>query len=143
MAAPAPAPKLFSAITSNAALWSNHAPNYNDVSAQLCHGAQNQAAVMRGVVGCGSRTPVVIAFQIEGDEDNVYVGHSPQLFHTDPLETTDYDAHIVVMLGNDLDTMTPLVLPDNAFSRITATRCPNITNILGPDGHGAVPPAFR
>ena len=136
-------PSLYSDLTSNAALWPSHDPPYADIMNVLGSGATNRADVMSGVVGLATRTPIVMAFVIQGDEDHVYMGHSPMTFPTDPLNTTPFDGRVVVFVGNDIASAVPMVLPLEHFGRSDERLVLTHDTILGPTGHGAVPPVYR
>ena len=139
----ATAPALFSTLASNAGLWPNHDPPYADIMAALGSGTASRNEAMSGVVGLATRTPIVVAFVITGDEDHVYVGHSPMTFPTDPLATTPFDGRVVVLVGDDVGSAVPMVLPPEHFGRSDERLTLTHDTILGPTGHGAAPPVYR
>jgi hypothetical protein len=89
------------------------------------------------------RTPCVIAFVIEGDEDVVYLGHLPYIYPADIANPTVIDARIIVLVGNRSDACMPVVLPADAFGRTSDIRASDIATIMGAAGHGAAPPEYR
>ena len=50
---------------------------------------------------------------------------------------------MVVLVGDNVDTAVPVVLPADAFGRLPATRCKTLDAIIGIAGHGAAPPVCR
>ena len=139
----ATAPSLFSTLASNAALWPSHDPPYADIMAALGSGTASRNEVMSGVVGLATRTPIVLAFVIHGDEDHVYVGHSPMTFPNDPVSTTPFDGRVVVLVGDDVGSAVPMVLAPEHFGRSDERLTLTHDTILGPTGHGAAPPVYQ
>jgi hypothetical protein len=85
---------------------------------------------------------VALCFTIQGDPDNIYICHSPTIFPGNPANTTPFDNHCVVLLGNNIDDATPMVLPNNCFAR-RVIRAHTHAHIVGAQGHNAGPPVFR
>ena len=139
----AAAPPLYSTLAANAALWPSHDPPYADIMAALGSGVASRNDVMSGVVGLATRTPIAIAFVIQGDEDHVYVGHSPMTFPSDPVATTPFDGRVVVFVGDDIASAVPMVLPPEHFGRTDERLVLSHDTIIGPTGHGAAPPVYR
>ena len=79
-----------------------------------------------------------------GDEDHIYIAHTPTLYPMDPLAAAPMDGLVVVVLiGNDPTSCLPVVLPDAAFSHATATYLLDVPTIVGSAGHGATPVVLR
>ena len=137
-------------------------PTFTDLLRQDPHwqDADPDYAALQGVVGHASaatgagtaivyhnmatRTPVAVAFVVEGDEDYVQVAHSPMIYPADPTNAVaSLDALVVVITGRNPDDATPIVLPNDAFGRINDTRCQDMATIVGATGHAAGPPVYR
>ena len=86
-----------------------------------------------------TRSPVVLGFLLDGDPGFIHVGHSPHIFNPDPANATTYDSHIVVLVGNDLNTTVPVVLSNQHFTRPAQTPGFNIATITGAQGFSANP----
>ena len=95
------------------------------------------------LVNIAHRSPVAVAFVMTGDEDHIYVGHSPRVYPTDMTNTSAMDGLLVVLVGNDPDSCIPVVLPDADLTRTGLIRCLDIPTIVGATGHGAAPPVLR
>ena len=126
--------------------WTDHSPVYDDLMNVLGHGAGTAAAdAALGFHNLATRTPTVVAFILEGDEDHVQLGYAPAYYPADitnPVPTLD--GLIVVLTGLAPDEVTPIVLPQSAFGRTTnARRCLDIATIVGAAGHGHAPPVVR
>ena len=65
----------------DAANWTQPSPDYavmqNAVGAAS---AGIQAVCKADVLGVSTRSPVILAFVIEGDDDNIHIGHSATLY---------------------------------------------------------------
>jgi hypothetical protein len=109
------------------------------------HGAASTSAVtVVAVHNLSQRSPVVVAFVIEGDEDHVQLGYAPAFYEADithPVPTLD--GLIIVLTGLRPDEVTPIVLPQAAFTRLNDRHCQDIATIVGAAGHGATPPVVR
>jgi hypothetical protein len=46
-------------------------------------------------------------------DDAVYIVHSPSVYPADPMNISPYDRNLVLLLGNDLSTVSPIVVVDN------------------------------
>ena len=65
-------------LFNNPAKWTNHAPEHANILALVGNGAAtNRADTSRHITNLATRSPVVLAFVLAGDEDRIYVGHSP------------------------------------------------------------------
>ena len=63
-----------------------------------------------------------MALSLDSDPTHVYVCHLPTLVAPDPMQTTPYDNKVLALIGNDLQTAIPVILPDNAFARCANAR---------------------
>ena len=131
---------LYSDYLRDPAHWDAANPDYTAVNNILGHGATAQPVAMLGLINVSLRSPLAVAFVIEGDEDYIHIGHSPSLYPAEPGSVTPFDNHVVVLVGDAASSSVPVVLPDVAFGRTNAHRCFDLPTILGPDGHGSGPP---
>ena len=118
MAAAAPEP-LFSTLYADATCWDDPNPDY--VRLQGVFGAEVNvagAAAMAAINGLASRSPVVLAFVLNEDPDYIMVGHSISMYPVDPLNTTAYDGHMIVMVGDRKDEAMPFAFEDTCFGRL-------------------------
>ena len=72
------------------------------------------------------------------DEDVVHVGHTLTRFPADLENATTYDNHACVLVGNDLASAIPVVLPVESFQCTDECRCLTSDAIVGVNGHGTV-----
>ena len=75
-------------------------------------------------------SPVVVAFVVKGDEDHVHVGHSPTMCPADPTSVSPFDNLVIVLLGNDVDSSTPLALPASAIACVATVRALDVAIIV-------------
>ena len=127
---------LYSRIASNAALWSRHEPDY---AAQLAvvgpAAASDRATTSTAIVNANAHSPTVVAFMLNADPTKIYIGHSPTRFPADMIEATPFDDHVMVLVGDDLDEASPVVIPAEAFTRSGEYGFYNKTYIKGVSGH--------
>ena len=56
------------------------------------------------------------AFMLSGDA-SIYIGHSPSEYVPDVLQASPFDNNLIILAGNDLASVTPLVLHDRSTFR--------------------------
>ena len=124
--------------------WEQPNPDYLAHLNAVGGGTANDTGMVSLAMGnMATRSPVVIGFVLEDDPNYIHVGHSPQYFNPDPTNTTVYDEHIMVLVGNDLNTSVPLVISNAQFTRSAATLALTTAVITGAQGFGANPPVLR
>ena len=72
------------------------------------------------LINLAQRSPIVVAFVVKGDEDHVHVGHSPTMYPANLTSVSPFDNLVVVLLGNDVNSSTPLALLASSFARLAA-----------------------
>lgn len=139
----AAAPRL-SNLLGDPSLWDNPVPDYATILITLgsADGTANRTEARNAIVNTAQRSPVVVAIAIEGDRDNIYVAHSPVLYPEDLTSGTAMDNCVVFLLGDEPDSVVPIVMDQDAFGRVTNTRCKTLAVHQGPTGHAAAPPVF-
>ena len=142
MAAPTP---NFADLLQPGPHWIDGNPDYAALMAVVGHGAATTAeAAALAFHNLATRSPIVVAFVIEGDEDHVQIAHSPMFYPSDITNAVpSLDGLTVVLSGLEPDDVTPIVLPQAAFARITDRRCHDIPTIIGNAGHAATPAVVR
>ena len=134
---------LFSDVVLEAGLWDDHRPDHGLLLTTVGAGAATAGpATSRALLNIAARSPTVLAFVLAGDVKHVYVGYAPSLFPGDLAVPTPFDDKVVVLVGDDIPTSVTITLPDTAFQRTAAIRCLDVAGIIGPQGHGAVPPEY-
>ena len=125
--------------------WTAPNPAYNDLMNTVGHGSGSTSAeVSIALCNVATRTPVVVAFVLQGDEDHVQLGYAPSFYPADITNPqASLDGLTVVLTGREADEVTPIVLPQNAFQRSANRRCHDIATIVGANGHGHAPPVLR
>ena len=104
-------------VIDNAANWSNPTPDHTTLLTSVGGGTgPNQSAVVASLTGIAAHSPTVLCFMLNGDPDHIHVGYNPTLFPEDPTNTTPYDGKVMVLVGDDFTSATPIVLPATAFS---------------------------
>ena len=125
--------------------WTAHRPDYaallNIVGPAA--GAADRTGAAKALVNQAKRSPVVVALTIHGDDEHIYVAHSPSEYASDPLNGTNYDGLVVVLVGNDLQTSYPVAIPAVALTRSVNVRCNTTAVISGNTMHGAAPIVHR
>ena len=138
---------LFSTLLGDAAQWDNPDPYYTLLMTKVGHADHadclnsNSSAVL--TVNLAQRSPVAIAFIVEGDDDHVHVGHSPSIYPADPSNASPYDNLVVVLVGDDVNSAIPVVLPAISFARVPDLLTLDFDQVIGAAGFGAAPPVFR
>ena len=96
---------LFSSLAVEAAKWHRHRPPYADIDNAIGHGVgATRADAARALVNTTSHTPTVIVFQLSNDPTNLYVGHNPTFYNADIGSATNYDNHVMVLVGDNIPT---------------------------------------
>ena len=128
----------------DAANWTQPIPDYAVMQNALgAASASTQAVCKADVLGVATRSPIVVAFIIKGDDDNIHIGHSASLYPRGPLlPACPFNDRVVVVVGPDLATTVPVVLPDNTFQKRAATACHITAYLIGLHGHSAGLPAI-
>ena len=117
--------------------WSRPDPDYATLLATTgAASASTSAEVSAALLNTATRSPVVIAFVIHGEEDVVHIGHTLTRFPADLENATVYDNYLCALVGNDLASSVPVVLPSEAFQRSAEARCHTADAIVGVNGHG-------
>ena len=141
MAAPS---TLFSDLTQQPNHWEEPTPSYVVLTGAVGGGsASNRADTAEAILNTSQRSPILIAFVVGGDEDYIHVGHSMSKYPASLGANTPFDNHHVVLVGNDLTSAVPVVLPIEAFERTPDTRFPTLEHIAGVNMHAANPPVLR
>ena len=143
MAAPVPNP-TFADLFNTPAVWSRHDPDFTVIDAAIGQtAAANGPNVAAGIHNLATRTPTVVCFMLDSDLDHIYVGHSPQVYPSDPTEVTPMDGRLVVFVGKRPNAHLRIVLPAAAFTCSPADiHCLDIPTIMGANGHGHAPPVL-
>ena len=86
--------------------WTDGNPDYDALMAVVGHGVATTAAdTTLAYHNLATRTPVVVAFVIEGDEDHVNLGYAPSFYPADITNAVaSLDGLIVVHTGLDRRT---------------------------------------
>jgi hypothetical protein len=92
--------------------------------------------------GASLRSPIVVAFVLPGDTA-IYIGHSPSEYTPDPLQASPFDNSLVVLVGNDFMSVTPMALVDSATYRCTDANVYDVAYLTGANGHIAAPPVYQ
>ena len=140
----APQPK-FSELYSTLNAWDSPTPDC--VPLNNSFGGANAAdmtTVKDAIMALSARSPTLLAFVLSNDEDAIYVGHSPSIYPADHASpAADIDNRVMVIVGDSPDASFPVILPNDSFARVNATRCHTADHLVGPNGHGHAPPVCR
>ena len=68
---------LYSDYLRDPSHWGAPNPDYTTVNTILGHGATAQPAAMLGLTNVSLRSPLAVAFIIEGDEEYIHIDHPP------------------------------------------------------------------
>ena len=135
---------LYSDLVERAHHWEEPSPSYVALTGAVGGGsASNRADTVEAILNLFQRSSMVLAFVVQGDEDCIHVGHSMSKYPASIGSATPFDNHHVVLVGNDLTSSVPVVLPFEAFERTPDLRCPTWDLLTGPTMHGANPPVWR
>ena len=119
--------------------WVDHRPDYAALLAIVgaAAGTADRAAAAKALVNQGKHSLVVVAFTLRGDDEHIYIAHSPSGYASDPLNPTNFDGLVVVLVGNDLQTAYPVTIPAAHWARSPGVRSNTNAVITGPTMHGA------
>ena len=128
---------LFSSLATTAGAWNRPVSNYATIAGSVGHGsASNRDAAMTALSGVTVHSPTVLAFQLNSDPHRIYIGYHPTIFVADIHNPTPFDNHILVLVGDDLDTAMGLVLNSTTFGRAANHGYYNRAYLKGADGYG-------
>ena len=135
---------LMSALYADDTQWLDANPDWTQVLNLVGPGsAANTAEALKSAMNMAQRSPITVAFVLAGDPDNIHVGHTLSAFNNDPLNGCPYDDHIILLVGDDLASAAPVLLPNTSFSRPTGFAAYNTAYMTGANGHGAAPAVYR
>ena len=83
------------------------------------------------LVNLVTRTPPLIDFVPENDNDAIYIGHSLTIYPSDPANTLPIDDRVITLVGNDPTSVQPLVLSNAFFRRGGPVQCKHTDYIIG------------
>ena len=108
-------------------------PDYAAFQAAFGPGnAADRTVTASAVLGLAARSPVVIAFVLQGDEQCIHVCHSLSKYPEDPLDGANpFNNLIVGLVGDDLASSVPIVFPVDAWARTNEIRCFNGDCMIG------------
>jgi hypothetical protein len=139
----AAAPWLVYLLFSQPTHWLEHQPDWTTLQNTFAVGSgQDTNQVRVHLTNLAHRSPVAVCLTIQGNPANIYVCHNPTIFLGNPANVTPFNNHCVVLLGDDIDNATPMVLPNNCFA-CRVIRALTHAHIVGAQGHNAAPPVFR
>ena len=101
----------------------------------------NSAGTLAHICNLATRSPIALAFMVAGDTDHIYVGHNPTQFPNNPTSASAYDNSLVLLVGDNLQTATPICLGVNHFARTPETHCETHTQLVA--GWTNAPPVYR
>jgi hypothetical protein len=76
---------------------------------------QNHAAL----VGQAVRSPTVLAIMLTGD-NLVCIAHTPTIYTPNPMNHSPFDNQLVIFIGNELESVTPIVVIEETTLQTTA-----------------------
>ena len=136
-----------STLLGDASKWTNHSPgNYVDLLANHLGPAPgvDRSECALNVLNVAAHSPVCLAFVLEDDLDRIYIGHSPFRIPGVPGSPMNFDEHVCVLVGNDLQSAIPVILPPSFLSLTNAANCYSTDYMTGANGHGtAAGPVYR
>ena len=136
-------PTTASALYGNPAFWVDHA--FDHAATMTAYGpaaaGTNNAAINNAFIRMGQNSPLVFVFALEGDDENIYVGHSLTLYPDQPGSATPLDGHNILLVGNDLRDCTAVCLPVGMHGRRANINAYSVAYIQGADGHTRAAPA--
>ena len=133
---------LASDYLTDAAQWDNPVVPWADLlNATGEASGHNNTATLANICNLATRSPIALAFMVLGDTDHIYVGHNPTRYPNNPTAASAYDNTLVLLIGDNLQTATPICLSNNHFTRTAETHCHTHTELLA--NHAAAPPVYR
>ena len=68
----------------------------------------DRPATVTTLVSLATRTPTLIAFVPDNDNDAIYIGHSLTIYPSDPANTLPFDDEVIALVGDDPNDVQPL-----------------------------------
>ena len=120
----------------NRNVWSNYDYDFATTVNDHCAGGsgKNQSDLALSLLRMASTAPLCFVLHIDGDPDYLYVAHSLTDYPSIIGDTSPYDDHVVMLVGNDLTSATPVVLPRSVFQRVHGLHAYNQAYIEGANG---------
>lgn len=130
-------PTTASQLYGDATLWPN--PTFDYAAVLATYGAAatglTSASIAAGYVNLAQTSPIAFAFQLHDETSQVYVGYNPTFYPAVPGSVTPYDTSLILLVGNDLETATPVALPTAAFGRVAGVNAFTTAYMTGANGH--------
>jgi hypothetical protein len=129
---------LISTLYTDDTKWIEAAPAYDSILNVVGPDTNSNAAIVKtAILNMAQRSPITVAFILEGDTDHIQVGHTLSVFSNDPLWASPYDDHVVIaFVGDDLASAAQVLLPNDSFSHTADLTIYNTAHITGVNGHG-------
>jgi hypothetical protein len=128
---------LISALYADGTKWIEAAPAYDSILNVVGPDTNSNAATVKTtILNMAQRSPITVAFILEGDPEHIQVGHTLCAFSNDPLCASPYDDHVIAFVGDDLASAAPVLLPNDSFSRTAKLIIYNTAHMTGVNGHG-------
>jgi hypothetical protein len=96
---------------------------------------QNHAAL----TGMAFRSPTVGTVMLTGD-DAIYIVHSPSEYTPDPMNPSPFDDELVLLIGNDLSSVSSIVVADATAIHTADFHVFDVPYITGATGQVATAP---
>jgi hypothetical protein len=97
----------------------------------------NASSCKAAILNLAQRSPITVAFILEGDPDHVQVGHTLTAFSNDPLRASPYNNHVIAFVGDNLSSTAPvLLLPNNSFACTADLTVFSTAHMTGVNRHG-------
>ena len=94
------------------------------------------------LVGMSFCSPVAVAFMLAGDA-SVYITHSLSEYVPDVMNPSPFDIQLVLLLGNDLTSVTAIVVHDSTTLRCNKVHVYDVPYLTGANGHLAAAPVHQ
>ena len=126
---------LTSTLYGNRHAWSNYDYDFA-ATARLCAGdsGSSQSVVCTQLLRMAVGSPLVFALHIQDDPDSLYVAHSLTDYPNVIGRVSPFDDHVVLLVGDDVESAHPLALPRSVFQRVSGHHAYNSAYIEGADG---------
>jgi hypothetical protein len=128
---------LIFALYADNTKWIEAAPAYDSILNVVGPDTNSNAATVKtAILNMAQRSPITVAFILEGDPNHIQAGHTLCAFSNDPLRASPYDDHVIAFVGDDLASAAPILLPNDSFSRTADLTVYNTAHMTGVSGHG-------
>ena len=83
----------------------------------------NRAEARTALLNFATRSPTVIAMTLDGNDDRIYIAHTPTVHPARAGTVSAHDNLVVTLINDDANSLIDITLPSDAFERTAEVVC--------------------